>query len=422
MEKLKHRLFSKQNRSNLNNNLALLFSFSLPLNQVISTGFLVLWIVVALMDNHIWTLKGKKVIQLLPVILFLCYGASIFFSVNQDFSILGRKLSLFALPIVFFNSKNNPDYINKLLIGFVYGLLSACFFCLLRAVYCSVIFDGGQILFKANVEKGKGFIESILFGGNHFFGKYLSYFHQTVYFSMYLCTGIAILLKRPNLFRPNFKVVLVVLFVIMIFLLSNKAGIITLFVVLLLYFLTLRIKLYKKVFMVFLVLLGSLFFIKTNPRFNLDLTKIMDGQLVINKDARYGFATRILSWDASIELIKKSSFWGYGAGDTQSALNKVYQEKSYFHPLKEQYNSHNQFLQIWLENGLFGFVVFIFILGIMVSRALFKNQDSFLFLSIALILIINALFESYLNRYSGISFFAFFWCMAIKSSITENES
>src|SRR5690606_4992269 len=153
-----------------------------------------------------------------------------------------------------------------------------------------------------------------------------------------------------------------------------------------------------------------------------DLTKILNGELVINKNARYGFTTRMLSWDASVELIKDSPLLGYGAGDTQKALNTVYKEKGYVHPLREQYNAHNQFLQSWLEKGLFGLIVFISIIGIIVQKAFINRHNRFILLSIVSVLIINALFESYLNRYSGISFFAFFCCLALTSSTEWDEN
>jgi len=423
LEKLKlDRYYSGQYHSRLNDGCAMLFSFFLPLHQIVSTGFLILWIAFVFMKPNTTDFKGKGLILLLPAILFLCYGVSIFFSTNNDFSILARKLSLIVLPVIFYRSRISLDFANRLLVWFVYGLLAASIFCLFRALYCSLILVDGQIIFKANVEEGRGFIESILYGGNYFFGRDLSYFHQTVYFSMYLCAGIAILLQKSNLFKLNFKFFSITLFIIMIFLLSNKAGIVTLFAVLILYFLTSGIRLDKKVFLVILVLLGSLLFIKTNPRFELDLTKILNGELVINKNARYGFATRMLSWDASVELIKGSPLLGYGAGDTQEALNTVYKEKGYVHPLREQYNAHNQFLQSWLEKGLLGLIVFISIMGIIVRRAFINKQNGFLLLSIGAILMINALFESYLNRYSGISFFTFFCCLALTSSTEWDEN
>ena len=167
---------------------------------------------------------------------------------------------------------------------------------------------------------------------------------------------------------------------------------------------------FKKVSILGLLICTIVLFALTNPRIRESVRNISNGELAINKDARYGFAIRILSWDAAISLIKEKPIIGYGAGNTQKKLNNAYLERGYNYPYKENLNAHNQFLQIWLENGLLGILssslIFICLFGV------FRNAkaDSQFILMIMVILFINSLFESIFNRFSGVSFFSFWVC------------
>src|SRR5690606_2935153 len=100
--------------------------------------------------------------------------------------------------------------------------------CLLVALYRSINIDNETIVFKANVLEGKGFIESIMYGGNYFFGDHLSMFHQTVYYAIYLNLGIAILLFNNLRLNIKWRMALILFFAGLIFIISNKANIIVL--------------------------------------------------------------------------------------------------------------------------------------------------------------------------------------------------
>jgi len=138
----------------------------------------------------------------------------------------------------------------------------------------------------------------------------------------------------------------------------------------------------------------------------------------LKKEARFGFGTRLLSWDASVSLIKERPVLGYGHAATQGVLNQRYEEKGYVYPLKESYNAHNLWLQSWLENG---FIALIILMGIFLI--LFRRSwHSHLFLAFTLLLLTNSLFEGMFNRFSGISFFSFLVCFifsALKGGVSK---
>ena len=67
---------------------------------------------------------------------------------------------------------------------------------------------------------------------------------------------------------------------------------------------------------------------------------------------------RVAIYENSINLIKQSPLFGYGIGDVQEQLDICYStNNSNF--VKGMYNSHNQYLFIWLSTGIIGFLIFI---------------------------------------------------------------
>jgi O-antigen ligase len=134
----------------------------------------------------------------------------------------------------------------------------------------------------------------------------------------------------------------------------------------------------------------------------------------LNPEARYGLQLRLLSWDAAISLIKDRPLKGYGPGETQKRLNHYYDLHGYTEPLRHSHNAHNQFLQTWLETGLTGLFVLSAIFILLFKSVFGKRERRLLFLGLAFVLLLNAAFESVLNRFSGISFFSYLVCISLQ--------
>jgi len=394
--------------------IPIVFCLVLPLHQLASSTVLVAWLLLVLLGPKKIDIPSGKLF-FLPL-LFGCYAVGIFFSWNQDFSILGRKLSLIVFPLIFVLSKINKEQKERMLKFFVYGLFMACIFCLIRALAMSIGYENNAFYFRANVQEQKSFFESILYGGNYFFGSHLSYFHQTVYFSLYLCTGTLILLNDKSNFAGKIKFTLLFLFATVIFLLSNKGGILCLVLVVSYHLIIKAESIGKKSVVLLATALIGLLVFKLNPRFGLSLAKIQKDGLVLEKSARYDYATRLLSWDASLKAIAASPLLGYGPGDTQENLNRIYRSNGYSEPLKRNLNSHNQYLQLWLELGLIGLTLFLLLMVLLFRSGLNSQNRSTLVMGIFLCLLITGLFESYFNRYSGLVFFCFWWCLTMTTT------
>lgn len=388
---------------------ALLYSFLIPFNQKIATLALILWVLCALVNFQKEQLNKNKHLFLLPM-LYVSYALGIFTSVSPSFTFLEYKLSLLAFPLLFLLHRYTQQERNKMLRAFVFGLLFSSIICFGMALVRSISIVDTSIIFKANLEEGRGFFESVIFGGNNFFGQQFSMFHQTIYFAMFLCAGIAILLYNKEHFSKIFRWILIGIFSLEIFLISNKAGFIVISFVFLINILTASYAKKRKILALgsLVVFVGILAY--TNPRLRGSIVKVMRGEIRIDKEARYDFKTRILTWDAALHLIKEKPYLGYGIGDTQEALNRVYTEKGYETPLAKNYNAHNLFMQIWLENGLPGLLLLILIFVVFLKNAFHHKKQLRFALTIFAIFFINAFFESYFSRFSGVSFFAFFAC------------
>ena len=398
----------------------LVYCFSIPLFQIVATGAMILWLVLALIGGM--REAAERRMLLIPIGLFLIYLLSFLFAPSDAYDILERKLSLIVFPIIFYFSSYTRTERVLLLRGFLLGLTLSGFCCLAFALLRSFDIFEGVLIFQPAVLYGKGFFESILYGGNYFFGRYFSMFHQTVYYAIYLCIGVAILLHKDDIVGSKFRRwILLGFFVFLIFLISNKDGFLGLASILLLFTLQYARRLSMKIALIVALVAATSIYTLANPRMNESVRKILSGKIELDQNARYGFSTRLLSWDASLNLIRVRPFRGYGVAHAQDALDAEYKRLEYAFPLREHLNAHNQFLQFWIETGVIGSISWGLILAFLCFRAIhFSLSNKYLILSFVLLLFVNSLFESVMNRFSGISFISFFLCFLL--TINKDET
>ena len=106
------------------------------------------------------------------------------------------------------------------------------------------------------------------------------------------------------------------------------------------------------------------------------------------------------------EVIAEQPFLGTGIGDAQAALSKKYAENGFPLAKERGFNTHNQYLHLWLSVGFFPFLIFIasiliqFLIGIVM-----RNR-----LHIAFVVLVSLSFlsENLLARQDGVFAYAFF--------------
>lgn len=115
---------------------------------------------------------------------------------------------------------------------------------------------------------------------------------------------------------------------------------------------------------------------------------------------------RMSIWECSMEVINEHPILGTGTGDGQDELAEVYERSGFTLGAKNNFNSHNMYLEYWLSNGLPVLSLFVFGLILLMRRALLNKN--YLFISFLILFALFSLTESTLRTQKGIVFFVFF--------------
>jgi O-antigen ligase len=133
------------------------------------------------------------------------------------------------------------------------------------------------------------------------------------------------------------------------------------------------------------------------------------------KSEMSGSEVRLVMWTATFSEIMAHP-WGVGTGNVDYYLNRRLIQLNQPELAKHNYNPHNQFLQSFLEIGILGVLVLVaFIFHVIIIA--WKYRDWAL-LIIVTNLFFNSLFESMLQRQSGIVFYTF-WIVFLLSKYTS---
>lgn len=115
---------------------------------------------------------------------------------------------------------------------------------------------------------------------------------------------------------------------------------------------------------------------------------------------------RLDRWKAAWSVAEKHLLVGRGAGKDQLLLDEAYKANKLYIAYFYSYNTHNQFLQFLLTNGVLGLILFctclatIFFLGI--------KQRNWFAVSFIMVFVLFSLTESSLRRNKGVVFYSLF--------------
>lgn len=253
---------------------------------------------------------------------------------------------------------------------------------------------------------------------------------HAVYFSVLILIGIIVLtesiIKKDFRFTRLVHIGLLIYFSGFLFLLSSKLVIAFYIIYLVYHFLNLLIK--NKLTRATIAgsfalsaIIISLLFVTRNPvseRFN-DVLKgdieIITQENFTEGDYFNGLQFRLLQWRFVAEILTENKRWwpGVSPGDAQTLLNKKYLSKNMYagDPVRKDggyllYNTHNQFLEILLQNGVIGLCVLLWICFSLLKMMLEKRNRATSF--IILLLIAWLFSESVFETQYGIVIFTFF--------------
>ncbi len=340
--------------------------------------------------------------------LYVLYMLGFLYTRNQAYGlfVLEVKLSLFIFPVIFATASEkvlSPEIARKVLASFVMGVLAAMLICYSYALYS---FIGGK-------------------GAEVFYYSRLSVFIHPSYLSMYVTFAIAILLyhllKRKQSMLSRIMVsMLIASFELFIIMLSSKAGILSLVLMIAIY--TSYVLAIEKRFLSGLVsgslLMGIfvllfLLFPSSAERFQqsreaLNTTNIRSDQISSST------GERIMIWWYSFEITNENFLFGVGTGDAKSHLLDKYDEKGMTVAHELELNAHNQYLQTMITLGVVGLSVLL--LCLIVPAMICFERRHYLYMVFLLLIAFHFLFESMLETQAGVVFYAFFnaYLFAIK--------
>lgn len=395
------------------------FAFLIPISQKLSTINIVVLVIVS-----IFGIKQKKlsfkIEFLIPIILYILYCISLLYSSELQLNIIEKKASLIAFPVIFLFNENNNKLFKPTTRFFVLGCIVALIICELLAIFNSIDFK--SFTFYSRTDKEITFYDSVIKEKNRFFSFSFSFLHQAVYFSMYLLFAIFILLNKRIFKSKGIQYLTIAFLMLGVFQILNKASFIVLVILFLIKFLVgVTIKRRAIISSIIVVVVGCIIFI-FNPRFK-QLTKkdlfIKKENIVYKdfKDIKNIKATntdfRVMLWVSALEIFTEHPITGIGAGGSHNRLYEIFAVKRQWYDSSEKYHAHNQYLQVLVDLGIIGFIPFFLMFLFLVKKFVESRCIIYgnILLGFILIIGINFLFESMFERYSGISFYTFFYCL-----------
>jgi O-antigen ligase len=137
---------------------------------------------------------------------------------------------------------------------------------------------------------------------------------------------------------------------------------------------------------------------------NRRVKELFNVEMYTSINENFSTSIRMGVYKCAYEVIKNEWIWGYGIGDSQRVLNFCYSYESNV-LLKNRFNSHNQYLDVFIKTGIFGLVIFIYFLFMNFKKAR-ENQNRLATFVLGFFCILFFT-ENILSRQSGVILFFF---------------
>ena len=347
-----------------------------------------------------------NVISSLFLFFYFCYLIGIIFTsdINAGVFELEKKLSFVIFPLLLSLKFKKIWSINVAYMGFILATFLVTLYGIIMALSAWLGAGGGNWVY---------------------FSSAISPIHHPSYLAAYLTisTAFAFIGWREKLpFFSLYWIIPFTIFVIVIhgFLQSLSGTLFLLIAIFTSLLIWLRNKFRRPIFYTIIILMPLIGFIVINsiPSVQNDWKDASSNIIEYSKNPKSfvenreqtlsSSSVRIILWTAAFQIFYKHPF-GVGTGNMDEFMEKeliILKQKEL---TKQNFNPHNQFLQTAVEIGFFGLLVFFAILFSSIYYGLkYKN---YLLIIISSNLLFNSLFESMLQRQSGIIFYCFWICL-----------
>jgi O-antigen ligase len=362
----------------------LCFALSIPISSFISTRILVFLFALALVlgerrFNFLEFIKSSW--DILIYLLIICIGLMYSSDKISGIRALETSFALLALPAISFRISNfKRENLITIFLFFSLGLLGASLICMLNALHV-YLFDNQstQVFFFYQ------------------FTNILDF--QPTYFAYYLVFGITfglyLMSYEKSAFHTSIIVGVTLFFFFVLMLTGGRTSFISLILVfsffILRFFLEERGNVQKLTFGLIVTMTICMFATSAYEQ---------DDRVLILNDSwdRYDL------WKSAISA-NTDVFFGVGTGDYKIVLNKYFHSHGMAEYETNNLNAHNQFIQIFLSNGILGLMSLIILLGrpLVIS---FRRRNT-LGILVFFPFLLYGITEVFLGRYQGVVFFAF---------------
>lgn len=110
--------------------------------------------------------------------------------------------------------------------------------------------------------------------------------------------------------------------------------------------------------------------------------------------------SRLAFWHCAWDKIKEEPITGYGIGDAQNVLYQEYESKNFLLAIKTNFNTHNQYLDLWLSSGIIGLLILILWIALPLFWSI--QQNAYLVFLLFSIIGLALITENMLTRNQGI--------------------
>ncbi len=374
----------------------LCLAISLPWAKSASTVPMIIWIIVGAVGFPFIYKRYKKLSVVYPFILlyFGFFINAIFHGMNHEaFIVLEKKSSLLYIPIlVMLVPTINKSIVNKVEWAFIVSLLLYLFYSIIQ-VYQSFPHE---------------------FTKHIFYGDLLNATRMhTSYISIFCLISILLLFKKVSsntLIQNVFYFGLMFIFTVFVWLLLARTQIIILLLLVSLLLLSNFIKSQNIIGLIFIILIpvASVLMIDKIPELKVRFQALYKAEGNV-RDDRYDI------WDASIQVIKANPILGHGIGQSENLLQSKFLENGKLKPIKKGINNaHNQYLQDWMELGMFGLVLLVFLLLYLCKMARNSIHPA-IQISILTVFILSFFTECILESQPGVVCFTYFSSIMLRN-------
>ncbi len=372
--------------------------FSIPITNILIILYVLNWL--AGNSLKIWSWQKRDWLLLLIISPWILELLSVLYSTHMVIGLhqVEKRLTLLVIPIITLHSANNAvnDRATMFRIAIICTVL-VTFYCLLVALYnvlfCSVkmaywedftqptIFDPGYVSIMINILSIWIICELMSKWDSLLPSRKIFYLSLIAYF------GVITFLLASKLHSVIF-ITIVIIGVVLIYrghVVSWKASIL------------------------FIALLATI-------GFSISKSKIKERYGHINNftipsfdapDEEFNELTlRLTIFKCSTYIIKENPVFGTGVGDVMAELESVYRKVNFKFGYNNAYDPHNQYLRVCLGTGLVGLALFLATLITLLYIAL--RSGDWLVVGFMIVYCSSFLFESVLERHSGILIYAFF--------------